>query len=157
MLKKIFLSTFLVIVTVIAAGLSGVSFYLWPTFFNDRPLSVTPGVIQRLRDLQSERKFGPDAASFYPGAPDERQRLVAQKAVDAALASLVSELPKKPQRSTVLRTMKAALQNFDTVESEERDRMLVYLTRAMQICGVESSSELFNVWRYGFPFGWLIR
>jgi hypothetical protein len=50
--------------------------------------------------------------------------------------------------------MKATLANFDTPESEERDQLLVYLTKVMRICGVDSSDELFNVWRYGFPYGW---
>ena len=52
--------------------------------------------------------------------------------------------------------MKTTLANVDTSESEERDQVLVYLSKVMEICGVESSAELFNVWRYGFPYGWLI-
>jgi D-serine deaminase-like pyridoxal phosphate-dependent protein len=117
-------------------------------------LAVTPDVIQRLRTFQSERKFGPDGVTFYPGAVDEGKRLMAQAAVDSTIQSLIAELPTRPQRSTVLRTMKATLANFDTSESEERDQALVYLAKVMQICGVESSAELFNVWRYGFPYGW---
>ncbi|WP_373925124.1 DUF4844 domain-containing protein [Duganella sp. sic0402] len=30
-----------------------------------------------------------------------------------------------------------------------------YFGRMLDICGVENSGELFNVWRYGFPYGWL--
>jgi hypothetical protein len=80
---------------------------------------------------------------------------MAQAAVDSAIQSLIAELPVRPRRSTVLGTLKTTLANFGTTESEERDQILVYLTRVMQICGVESSAELFNVWRYGFPYGWL--
>lgn len=141
---------------IIFADLSGLSFYVWPTDFNDHKLSITPEVIQRLRSLQSERKFGPDGLTFYPGAVDESKRLMAQRAVDSTIQSLIAELPARPQRSTVLRTMKITLANFDTSESEERDQVLVYLSKVMEICGVESSAELFNVWRYGFPYGWLI-
>jgi hypothetical protein len=50
--------------------------------------------------------------------------------------------------------MKVTLAKFDTPESEERDHVLAYLTKVMEICGVHSSAELFNVWRYGFPYGW---
>jgi hypothetical protein len=46
------------------------------------------------------------------------------------------------------------LAKFDTPESEERDQVLAYLTKVMEICGVRGSAELFNVWRYGFPYGW---
>jgi len=141
-------------VMILIAGLSGLSFHVWPTGFNDHKLSVTPEVLQRLRDLQSERKFGPDSANFYPGAMSENARLRAQEAVDSTIRVLIAELPEHPQRSTVLRAMQATLTNFDTPESEERDQLLVYLTQVMQNCGVDSSDELFNVWRYGFPYGW---
>lgn len=112
--------------------------------------------MERLRILQSEHKFGPDASTFYPGAASEAQRKVAQAFVDSTIQSLITELPKRPQRSTVLRALKVTLADFDTIESEERDQILSYLTKLMNICGVESSSELFNVWRYGFPYGWFV-
>ena len=142
------------VVAVIVAGLSGLTFIVWPTGFHDQKLTITPAVMQRLRGLQSEDKFGPDIATFYPGAPSEKQRAVAQASVDSAIQSLITELPARPQRSTVLRAMKGTLANFDTSESEERNQVLLYLTKMMDICGVENSGELFNVWRYGFPYGW---
>jgi hypothetical protein len=147
----------ILLITIVIAGLSGLSFRLWPTDLVDHPLSVTPDVIQRLRDLQAERKFGLDMATFYPGAPDENRRRMAQAAVDTTIRTLIVELPRRPQRSTVLRVMKTTLAGFDNPESEERDQLLVYLTRVMTICGVGNSSELFNVWRYGFPYGWMSR
>ena len=140
---------------ILIAGLSSFSFQAWPTGFNDYKLSVTPAVLHRLHSLQSERKFGPDSQTFYPGALNEGDRLKAQEAVDSAIEVLIKELPEHPRRSTVLRAMKTTLSKFDTPESEERDQILVYLTRVMEICGINSSGELFNVWRYGFPYGWL--
>lgn len=154
MLFKAFASIVVVFVLILIAGLSGLSFRVWPTGFNDYKLTVTPEVLQRLRSLQSERKFGPDSATFYPGAINEIERLRAQEAVDSTIRALIAELPKHPHRSTVLRAMKATLANYDTPESEERDQLLTYLTKVMEICGVASSAELFNVWRYGFPYGW---
>jgi hypothetical protein len=139
---------------IVAAGLSGLGFYVWPTGFNDHELSITPDVVERLRSLQSERKFDPDAVTFYPGAANESQRLAAQAAVDSTIQSLIVELPARPRRSTVLRIMKLTLASFVTSESEERDQILAYLAKVMQVCGVWSSAELFNVWRYGFPYGW---
>ncbi|SHM64365.1 protein of unknown function [Duganella sacchari] len=144
------------IAAVVFAGCTGLIFYVWPTGLIDHKLAITPEVIQRLRDLQSERKFEPDPMTFYPGARNETERAAAQAAVDATIASLITQLPAHPRRSTVLGTMKVALANFDTVESEERDRLLGYFTQIMEICGVQSSAELFNVWRYGFPYGWFL-
>lgn len=157
MLAKALASILIVFVLTLIAGLSGLSFRAWPTGFNDYKLTVTPAVLQRLRSLQSERKFVPDRVTFYPGAVNESERLKAQKAVDSTIQALITQLPEHPQRSTVLRAMKATLANFDTPESEERDQVLVYLTRVMEVCGVDSSAELFNVWRYGFPYGWFFR
>jgi hypothetical protein len=153
---KIFNYTILAFVAVIIAGVSGLSFYIWPTGLNDHQLSITPEVVQRLRSLQAERKFGPDVATFYPGAANEEQRRAAQAVVDATLQELIAELPARPQRSTVLGTMKRALADFDHSESEERDQLLAYFSKVLDICGVQTSGELFNVWRYGFPYGWLI-
>jgi hypothetical protein len=155
-LFKLLASVVIAFVVILVAGLSGFSFRVWPTGFNDHHLTVTPEVLQRLRDVQAEHKFGPDNTTFYPGALNEAERLRAQQAVDSTIKVLIAELPEHPQRSTVLRAMKATLANFDTLESEERDQVLVYLTRVMQICGVDSSAELFNVWRYGFPYGWFV-
>ncbi len=141
---------------IIFAGVSGLSFQLWPTGVGDQTLRITPQLIAQLHTLKSENKFYPDPGSFYPGAPDEVRRAAAQTAVDGAIQSLLTELPRKPQRSTMLGIFKHTLANLTPMQSEERDQILVYLTRAMDICGVENSGELFNVWRYGFPYGWLI-
>lgn len=154
MFLKICAGIVIVVAAAVMAGLSGLSFYLWPTGVNDHTLSITPDVLERLRSLQSERKFDPDALTFYPGAMNESERLAAQAAVDSTIESLIAALPARPKRSTVLGVMKITLARFDTPESEERDQVLVYLTRVMQVCGVQGSAELFNVWRYGFPYGW---
>lgn len=151
---RIFATIATTVAVIVGAGLSGISFYAWPTGINDQKLAITPEVIQRLQVLKAERKFGADMTTFYPGAKEE-DRLAAQAAVDATIQSLIAELPERPQRSTVLRAMKSALADFDISESEERDQILVYFTKVLDICGVENSGELFNVWRYGFPYGWL--
>lgn len=156
MVIKILASVVAVVAAVIVAGITGLSFYVWPTGLNDQKLTITPAVIERLRSLQSEHKFGPDTAAFYPGAASEAQRAVAQASVDATIQTLIAELPARSQRSTVLRAMKVTLADVDTTESEERDQILLYLDKVMAICGVESSDQLFNVWRYGFPYGWFL-
>lgn len=156
MLIKILASVLLTVVAAVVMGLSGLSFYLWPTGLNDRTLSLSPVVMKRLQSLHVERKFDADKRTFYPGARNEKARVEAQAVVDTVIRSLMTELPKHPRRSTVLKIMKAALSSYETVESEERDQLLVYLSKVMEICGVESSSELFNVWRYGFPYGWIL-
>lgn len=107
--------------------------------------------------MNYQAKSGMHVPGLYPfGAPDEAQRFVAQRATDHAIQSLIDDLPSHPRRAVVLGHFKRTLANFSTTESEERDQLLVYLSRAMVICGVEHSSELFNVWRYGLPYGWFL-
>jgi hypothetical protein len=156
-LRKIFLVLAILITAIIAAGVTGFSFYVWPTGLSDKKLLITPLVLEQLSKLQAERKFEVDLMVLYPGAPNETSREAAQAAVDEVISSLRVELPLRPQRSTVLRQFKVALAKFENSESEERDQFLVYLGRVMTIVGVADSGELLNVWRYGFPYGWLIK
>ncbi|MBA5607728.1 DUF4844 domain-containing protein [Duganella sp. FT3S] len=145
-----------VIVLVVVAGVSGLTFYLWPTFVGDELLVVSPQTMLALTRLRAEPKFVPDPSSFYPGAPNENMRLSAQRSVDGLLDALCADLPKHPKRSLVLAKFKEAMASFSTAESEERDQFLVYLQRIMKALGMQSSGELLNVWRYGFPYGWFI-
>ena len=156
-MKRILQAVAIFIAAIIAAGVTGFSFYVWPTDISDKNLTITPTMLEQLSKLQAERKFDADLNSLYPGAPNETSRAAAQAAVDDVISSIRSELALRPQRSTVLRQFKLALAKFDTSESEERDQFLIYLSRVMTIVGVSDSGELLNVWRYGFPYGWLIK
>lgn len=155
MFIRLFAIILLTLAAIVVAGVSGLTFRLWPTAIPDRPVALTPAMLQQLRDLQAEHKFTLDKRTLYPGAVNETQRATAQAAVDTAIASLLSELPQRPQRSTVLAILKQALAEFPLSESEERDQLLMYFGRILDTCQIEHSSELFNVWRYGFPYGWL--
>lgn len=154
---KVFSALGLAIAALLLAGIFGLYFSIWPTGLNDHSLAVTPRVLERLNDLKRERKFEADPANFYPGAMDETSRAESQERIDAVIESLISELPSSPRKSVVLRTFKTALARYKTPESEDRDQFVAYLERIMQIVGVRESDELFNVWRYGFPYGWLSR
>jgi len=151
---KIFGVTTLCGAALVYAGVSGLLFQIWPTSLHDQALNVSPEVTQRLRLLQAEQKFCADPANFYPGAIDEAHRAAAQALVDQTIARLIVELPKEPRRATVLRTLKTALGAVNNGDSEDRDQTLHYFQKILNICGMENSGELFNVWRYGFPLGW---
>lgn len=139
------------------AAVSGMPFYLWPTYLGDHELTVTPRMLEELQSLLSERKFAQHDPTFYPGAMNERSRAEAQLHVDRLLVTLIRELPQKPKRSFVMKSCKMAMANFDTIESEERDRFAHYLRELMNIVGVNAPGELLNVWRYGLPVGWFAK
>ena len=142
-------------VAVVLIASSSLLFSLWPTGFSDHAISVTPVMLEQLAKMKDESKFQPDPDHFYFGTPNERIRAQSQAEVDAVVATLLADLPTHARRSFVLKTFKSALEKFDTVESEERDRFLAYLERIMSIVGVSDSGELLNVWRYGLPYGWM--
>lgn len=154
---KLLLAVVIFFTLTFVSGVTGFLFAIWPTSIGDKALNITPSTLSVLRNLQSERKFVEDLPNHYPGAPDEVIRTVAQSAVDSLLEDLIRELPSKPQRSFVLKRIKATLSTFELTDSEERDQLLSYCERILATVGIESSSELFNVWRYGFPYGLLNR
>lgn len=153
-IRKIVFAFVGVVALAITVGVTGLSFYLWPTSVGDCVIAVTPPVMAELTRLRGEQKFVVDQSNLYFGAPNEAVRLSAQRSVDVLLDSLLLDLPKNPKRSMVLAKFKIAMGSFSVSESEERDQFLVYLQRIMKILGMQSSGELMNVWRYGFPYGW---
>ena len=56
-----------VLLSIVIAGVTGLLFRVWPTSLPDSDLVVTPRVIENLRALRGEPKFGPDPKRFYPG------------------------------------------------------------------------------------------
>jgi hypothetical protein len=152
---KALLTALAVAIGLFLAGITGLLFRVWPTGLGDDILFYSQETELQLKALKAERKFEPDHASFYPGAPDETTRLAAQASVDSVIDGLLLRLPHDAHRSTVLSAFKAGLPHLDRFDSEERDRALVYMQRIMDITGVHTSRELLNVWRYGFPYGWL--
>ncbi|WP_269533513.1 DUF4844 domain-containing protein [Chitinimonas sp. BJYL2] len=154
---KIIVALLVIFSLVITAGLTGITFAIWPTSISDHELEISTVTIDKLKKLRLERKFDADQAKFYFGAPNELARAAAQSSVDAVIDILLQTLPSNPRRALVLQTFKSALANFHSAESEERDRLLQYFEQIMIIVGIENSGELFNVWRYGFPYGWFLR
>lgn len=139
------------------AGVTGMMFFFWPTTLGDRSLNVTPQELSELRMLQQEKKFLEDLPNHYPGAPNEAIRMNSQVAVDVLIQTLIKELPSHPRRSLVLGTMKSTLASFKNQDTEEQEQMLRYCERILETLGINSSGGLFDVWRYGFPYGWLSR
>ena len=154
---KIFLAFASVLGLLFVAGVTGMMFFFWPTSLWDRSLNVTPQALSELMLLQQENKFLEDLPNHYPGAPNEAIRMNAQVPVDMLIQTLITKLPSRPRRSFVLSTMKSTLASFANQDTEEQEQMLRYCERILEILGINNSGELFNVWRYGFPYRWLSR
>ncbi len=142
-------------VLIVVAGVSGLLFQIWPTSFPDRPVSVSPQMVAELRSFASEPKFLPDDASFYPGAQSNPTRAEAEVALNGYIAELATELPQNARRSFVLGRMKLLLNSATSWDTEDQEQLGRYLNRVLEITQLKGSGELINVWRYGFPYGWL--
>jgi hypothetical protein len=96
-------------------------------------------------------------SEFYFSTGDEAVRVEAEMQVNLAIQEIVKVIQNNPKKSAVLFSIKNSLSRFDKFDSEEKDRALFYFEKVFDILEIESSNELFNVWRYGFPYGWFIK
>lgn len=112
-------------------------------------LAITEATFSQLRGFRAEPKFHEDLPAFYPGAPNENIRERCELKLNGLLDRLIEGLPKNPTRNYVLKEFRSTLNLFEVEDSEERDRIALYLERIMVIVGVESSDGLLNKWRYG--------
>ena len=116
----------------------------------DHPLQLTPDRIASLNALRVAPKFTPDAARLYSGAPSESVRAECEARLNQLIDLLLGELPSNPRKEAALAAFRSALSQFETADSEERERVCSYLEQIMDILGIESSDGLLNTWRYGF-------
>jgi hypothetical protein len=70
---------------------------------------------------------------------------------------MIQAAETNPKKSAVLNSLKANLNSLDDQDSEDKDRALVYIEESMEALGINDSTELLNVWRYGFPYGWFLK
>lgn len=75
--------------------------------------------------------------------------------VNASIDLIIPAIQKNPKKSSILVIFKVVLSNLNLLDSEDKDQLIIYFGRISKIAGVQSSNELLNVWRYGFPYGWL--
>ena len=129
-------------------------FTIWPTSWPDQQLHVTAEEVAALQRLRAEPKFYPATNLFYPGAADEATRARCEALVNDLLSELMVSVKTTPKKSQVLSAFKATLSNANHFDSEEEDRLASYLEETLRILDIDSSNELIDVWRYGFPFGW---
>lgn len=156
MLLKVIVGLLITIAFIVMAGLTGILFSVWPSTWPDSELKIGTPQVEQLKALRQAPKFEADPKLFYPGAPNEQVRVVLEVSLNGVIDYLVQGVQQHPKKSFVLSTFKSALARADELDSEEKERLLEYFNEIMRIVGISSSNELLNVWRYGFPYGWVI-
>lgn len=142
--------------TIFIAGITGLLFQLWPTWWPDQSLRFGEKKISFLVRLRSEPKFTEAPELYYPGAADEATRIRAETLINELINELVSGLPAAPRKSFALSAFKRTLAVANDFDTEDQERLGLYLQQIMDVLGIASSNELLNVWRLGFPYGWVI-
>lgn len=113
--------------------------------FNDgkaATLSLPPDSLDKLRRLRQTPKF--KAEGLYAGVLPERQRLRAEIVLNFLIDQLIDAVPQQPTKELVLGHFKMALDRVDLVDTEDRERMCLYLEEIMDYVGLESSDGLLN-------------
>ena len=143
-----------VLTFLVLAGFYGWLFQIWPTSWPDSDLKISTVQIEQLKQLRSEAKFHEDPKTFYPGAANEASRVGLETAVNGTIDLIIPVTHQNPKKSSILSIFKSVLLSLSLLDSEDKDQLINYFNRILQTVGVQSSNELFNVWRYGFPYGW---
>ncbi len=104
----------------------------------------------RLQNLRSESKFAEFSPTLYPGAPTEVVRVRCERALNRYLEDLLDLTSRPWSKQLVMNRTRTLLVEFQSEDSEERDRLLDYLEETLEAVGIESSDGLLNEWRYGF-------
>ena len=154
---KIIGGLILVVILFFVAGVTGLLFWLWPTFWPNEQISINSSEVEQLRALRAAPKFYADDAIFYPGAVNVERRLLAERSVNRLIDSLVNDPAKYSKKSDVLALFKLTLAQFPTDVTEDMERLGGYLGQILETLQIQSSNELLNVRRYGFPYGWWLR
>lgn len=74
--------------------------------------------------------------------------------VNHLLSDLIDNLESTPRKARVLAAVKTTLAAGSRLDSEDQDRLALYLQETLTILDIKGSNQLINVWRYGFPYGW---
>lgn len=149
---KVFFFAALTFAVLILLGVTGCYFKVWPTFLNDKELKISAEKIGAVKNLLEEPKFHLDKENLYFFPPPESKRIVAQRITNDLINGILLTAETTSKKSEVLFYLKLNLHKLDKIDSEEQDRALIYLEKALSIIGTDGSNQLLNVWRYGFPF-----
>jgi hypothetical protein len=113
-------------------------------------LSSGIDVNESLEQLKLQKKFTGDSTLFYPGAPDQSDRVAAEEIINAALTKLIESPDNKLSEKEFWLILEVAARLLDVMDSEEMERGLTYMEEIMDIYKIESSDGRLNKWRYGF-------
>ena len=103
---------------------------------------------QALQNFISIPKFNADGS--YSGVKPDSKRINYEEIVNRLAVRLLARQSTALSKQDVLNEFKITLHEFDFASSDDKDYLLGYIEKIMDILGINSSDGLLNTWRYGF-------
>jgi uncharacterized protein DUF4844 len=111
---------------------------------------ITDEMLTKLTDLKAQPKFKAEPGTIYNGLRPEEDRQLAELQLNELIARLIQTPRDRLTNEFVLAQFAQSLSLFPGQDTEDRERMCLYLEQIMDIFGIESSEGLLNRWMYGF-------
>jgi Domain of unknown function (DUF4844) len=115
----------------------------------DEKLAVSTAQLSKLAEMRREPKYVDEPGTIYDGLRPESARQRAEGQLNDLIDRLCNGLLSTPAKRFVLSEFAETLTEFEPTDTEDRECLLRYLERIMDILGIESSDGLLNRWLYG--------
>jgi len=115
----------------------------------DETLAVSTTQLSQLAETRTKPKYVDEPGTLYNGLRPESARQKAEVQLNDLIDRLHGGLMAVTRKQFVLSEFKKTLAEFEPGDTEDRERLLRYLERIMDILGIESSDGLLNRWLYG--------
>jgi hypothetical protein len=115
----------------------------------DQRLAVSAAELSKLAEMRKQPKYMAEPGTIYNGLRPEIARQKAEAQFNDLLDRLCTGLADTPTKQFVLSEFARTLAEFEPIDTEDRECLLRYLERIMDILQIESSDGLLNRWLYG--------
>jgi hypothetical protein len=112
-------------------------------------LTVSTAQLSKLTEMRGEPKYMAEPGTIYNGLRPDSARQEAETQLNDLIDRLCTGLAAAPTKQFVLSEFARTLDEFEPIDTEDREWLLRYLERIMDILGIESSDGLLNRWLYG--------
>lgn len=110
--------------------------------------------IKLIRKFTKKNKFEKDKLIFYPGLSVVEQKLNINELINLIAVDFETILQEGSKKERFQQAIKIGLDKITlsgfNVDSEDADRVCLYIEELMDIVELEESGGHLNIWRYGF-------
>lgn len=120
-------------------------------------LHITPETLAKLDALRHRPKYVDEPGTIYNGMRPEGLRVASEAQLNHLIDRLRQRVEARPSKKVVLQEIARTLDEFQGVDTEDRERICRYAEELMDIFGIESSDGLLNRFLYGPILGTILQ